>query len=88
MHGQRKKAVALKYQHGQDNAPKVVAKGGGIVAEKIIELARQHNVHITRDQHLVEVLATLEVYREIPVELYKAVAQILIFVYKMAQKKE
>ena len=86
MEDKQKKAVALKYRHGQDNAPKVVAKGTGIVAEKIIELAKQHNVHVTEDQHLVEVLSTLEVYQEIPVELYKAVAQILIFVYKMAKK--
>lgn len=82
MEDKRRKAVALKYRHGQDSAPKVVAKGSGLVGEKIIEIAKEHNVHITKDQHLVEVLSTLDVYQEIPAELYRAVAKILVFVYK------
>ncbi|MDY0039078.1 MAG: EscU/YscU/HrcU family type III secretion system export apparatus switch protein [Desulforhabdus sp.] len=85
MEDKRRKAIALKYRHGQDSAPKVVAKGSGVVAEKIIEIAKEHNVHIAKDQHLVEVLSTLDVYQEIPVELYRAVAKILVFVYKMTK---
>ena len=81
----RRKAIALKYRHGRDSAPKVVAKGSGLVAEKIVEIAREHNVHITKDQHLVEVLSTLDVYQEIPVELYRAIAKILVFVYQTSK---
>lgn len=83
-----KKAVALRYKPSQDNAPAVVAKGSGLLAEKIIEIAKEHGIPLTRDQQLVEVLSTLDLYQEIPLELYKAVAEILAFVYKMTKKIE
>lgn len=78
-----KKAVALKYDAEKDTAPKVVAKGRGFIAQKIIELARQHGVPMKEDDALVEVLSKLDIYEEIPVELYKAVAEILVFVYQV-----
>lgn len=78
-----KKAVALKYEAEKDTAPKVVAKGRGFIAQKIIELARQHGVPMKEDDALVEVLSKLDIYEEIPVELYKAVAEILVFVYQV-----
>ena len=88
MNEKSKKAVALRYKPSRDNAPSVVAKGSGLLAEKIIEIAKEHNIPLTKDQQLVEVLSTLDLYQEIPVELYKAVAETLAFIYKMTKKIE
>ncbi len=76
-----KKAVALRYDRAQDEAPKVIAKGQGRVAENIIELAKEHGIPIKDDPDLVEVLASLEIDQEIPPEIYVAVAELLAFVY-------
>lgn len=81
-----KKAAALKYMHGEDRAPRVVAKGRGSVAEKILETARQHGIPIKEDKTLVEILSSLDLYQEIPAELYRAVAEILAFVYALNLK--
>jgi flagellar biosynthesis protein len=80
------KAAALKYEHGKDHAPKVVAKGRGKVAESIIDIAKKHGVPIREDRDLVEFLSALDLYQEIPQELYKAVAEILVFVYGLRKK--
>jgi flagellar biosynthesis protein len=80
------RAAALKYNRGDDSAPKMVAKGRGKVAEKIVEIAREHNVPIKEDKDLVEFLSTLDLYQEIPQELYKAVAEILAFIYFVKDK--
>ncbi|MEZ0322885.1 MAG: EscU/YscU/HrcU family type III secretion system export apparatus switch protein [Hydrogenothermaceae bacterium] len=85
---ENKKAVALKYERFKDVAPKVVAKGKGKIAEKIIEVAKENGVYIKEDSDLVEVLSTLEIDEEIPPQLYKAVAEILVFLYKIKQKKQ
>jgi len=82
----RKKAVALQYRHQVDRAPKVVAKGQGIIAERIIEIAADHNIPLKRDPALIEVLSKMELEQEIPPELYRAVAEILAYVYKMTGK--
>jgi flagellar biosynthesis protein len=74
-------AAALKYDTRKDAAPKVIAKGQGIIAEKIIELAKKNNVPIKSDPGLVQILSKLDIDEQIPVELYKAVAEILAFVY-------
>ncbi len=86
MDEKRKKAVALQYRHQVDRAPKVVAKGQGIIAERIIEIAAEHNIPLKRDPALIEVLSKMELEHEIPPELYRAVAEILAFVYKMTGK--
>jgi flagellar biosynthesis protein len=83
---QERTAAALKYTQGKDSAPKLVAKGRGAVAEKIIEIARAHGIHIKEDKALVEVLSSLDLYQEIPPELYKAVAEILAFIYRLNKK--
>ncbi len=80
------KAAALKYIDGQDNAPKIVAKGSGKIAEKIIEIAKLRGIPIREDRELVEILSSLDLYQEIPQDLYKAVAEILAFVYMLSQK--
>jgi len=78
------KAAALKYKHGDDAAPRVVAKGKGRLADKIIALAREHGIPIHEDRDLVEILSTLDMYEEIPEELYRAVAEILTFIYRIS----
>jgi flagellar biosynthesis protein len=82
----RKKAAALKYASRMDSAPRLVARGSGWMAEKIIQTARDHNIPLKEDPPLVEILSTLDLYREIPPVLYKAVAEILVFIYKMNNK--
>jgi flagellar biosynthesis protein len=77
------KAAALKYSHGKDSAPKLTAKGRGEVAKKIIEIAKNHNIPIHEDRELVEFLSMLDLYQEIPPELYRAVAEILAFIYSV-----
>jgi len=82
-----KKAVALRYEKYRDSAPKVIAKGKGVIAEKIIEVAKQHGVYLKEDPTLVEVLSGLELYEEIPEELYKVVAEIFVLIYQAKQKR-
>lgn len=79
----KKKAAALKYKHGQDPAPRLVAKGSGWLAEKIIQSAKEHHIPLQEDPHLIEILSSLDMYEEIPPALYKAVAEILVFIYQM-----
>ena len=83
MNEEPKKAAALKYRHGEDQAPKLVAKGRGELAERILETARRHGIPIKEDKALVEILSSLELYEDIPPQLYKAVAEILAFIYRM-----
>lgn len=75
-------AVALRYNPDQDAAPVVVAKGKGAIADKIIELAAAHGVAVREDKSLVTVLSKLDLDREIPPQLYAAVAAILAFLYR------
>lgn len=79
-------AVALKYEDGRMFAPKIVAKGAGIVAEKIREIAREHNVPIVEDKPLARALFRLELDSFIPEDLYVAVAKILAYIYKLKGK--
>ncbi len=81
-----KKAVALSYNQETDNAPKVVAKGQGEIAKKIIELAKKHNIPIVEDPLLVDSLIKIDLYREIPPELYEAVAKILAYILRQTGK--
>jgi flagellar biosynthesis protein len=83
----RRQAVALHYKPGEDNAPKVTAKGKGHVAEKILELAREHKVPIREDKNLIQILSRLELEQEIPPEVYRTVAEILSFIYRLSQRQ-
>ena len=78
-----KKAVALRYIPDKDRAPKVTAKGSGVLAQKIIELAQKHGVPIKEDPALVQILAQLDFYQEIPPSVYVVVAEILAFIYSI-----
>jgi flagellar biosynthesis protein len=82
-----RQAVALRYKPGEDEAPRLTAKGQGHVAERIIELARQHGVPIRQDRNLVQVLARLDLEQEIPPNVYRAVAEILAFVYRLSLER-
>jgi len=81
-----KSAVALKYQTETDAAPKVTAKGEGLVAERIIQLARENEVPIKEDPDLVQILSQVDINKEVPPSVYKVVAELLAFVYKLNSK--
>ena len=76
-------AVALGYISERDHAPRVVAKGSGPIAEKIIQTARQHAVPLVADPVAGELLGQVELGAEIAPEFYLAVAEILAFVYRL-----
>lgn len=79
----RRKAVAIRYDAESEQAPKVVAKGSGHVADRILELATEHGIEIYEDHNLVEALAQLDLNQEIPEVLFKSVAEVLAFVYRL-----
>lgn len=80
------KAVALKYNGHDGTAPKVVAKGVGFVAGKIIHSAKEHGVPIYQNKTLTGMLMAVELDREIPPELYQAVAEVLAYIYRLDQR--
>lgn len=80
-----RKAVALRYDPEGDTAPRVIAKGDRLLAERIIETARQNNVPVHEDPDLVSILSALDINREIPDTLYRAVAEVLAYVYRVNQ---
>ncbi|MFO7749081.1 MAG: EscU/YscU/HrcU family type III secretion system export apparatus switch protein [Desulfobacteraceae bacterium] len=82
------KAVALGYEAKKAAAPKVVAKGEGTIARRIIEIAEEHDIPVKDDPDLIEVLSKLDIDEEIPPEIYVAVAELLAFVYSVNSKKE
>ena len=78
-----KEAVALGYEPERHGAPTVYASGKGEIAKKIIETAEKHGIPIRKDPALLEVLSLLNIGEEIPENVYKAVAEILAFVYSI-----
>lgn len=82
-----KQAIALEYDPS-DEAPRVVASGRGVLAEKIIEKSKESDVPVHRDDKLADTLSRLEIGEMIPPELYEVVAEILIFVDSMDKLKK
>lgn len=80
------RAIAIVYNESEAAAPKVVASGKGVVAEKIIATAREAGIHIQEDANLVELLSKISIGDEIPTELYQTVAEVLAFVYRINEK--
>jgi len=78
--------VALRYEEKKDDAPKVVASGKGRMAERMLELARDHEVPVHKDPTLVDMLSYVDVGSEIPPELYSMVAEVLVFIYNVDKK--
>ncbi len=81
-----KQAIALEYDPS-DEAPRVIASGRGILAEKIIEKAQESDVPIHKDDKLADTLSRLDIGDMIPPELYEVVAEILVFVDSMDKIK-
>lgn len=86
----RLRAVALRYERAagaeEAAAPQVVAKGRGLVAERILALARDHDVPVREDRDLLEMLSACELGEEIPAEVYTAVAELLAWLYRCNQE--
>lgn len=80
-------AVALDYDMARDGAPRVMAKGHGDVARRIIDLAKANGIHVRRDADLAQVLSALDIGTEIPVEAFAAVAEILSYVYDANRRR-
>ena len=78
-----KEAAALRYDQERDAVPRVVAKGKGQMAEKIIALAREHDIDVYEDPDLIEMLSKLEVTELIPDKLFLAVAEVMAYVYRL-----
>lgn len=78
-----KKAVALGYDIDIDNAPKVLAKGEGKLANNIIKIAQENEIPIKKDEDLVELLSAIDIEKEIPSSMYKAVSEIFSFIYDL-----
>ncbi|MCW8894382.1 MAG: EscU/YscU/HrcU family type III secretion system export apparatus switch protein [Sulfurimonas sp.] len=81
-----KKAAALRYDAKKESAPRVVAKGQGQSAQNIIKIAQLHNLPIKKDEDLIELLSKVELDKEVPEALYKAVAEVFSFIYKVTNK--
>jgi flagellar biosynthesis protein len=77
-------AIALTY-NGDDDAPRVVAKGRGLLAQAIIERAHQHGVYVHESRELVALLIQVDLDQRIPPALYRAVAELLAWVYRLEQ---
>ena len=79
----RKKVVALRYDTESEFAPKMIVKGSGYIAEHILALAKDNDIHVHEDPDLLNVLSVLDIQSEIPEHLYLAVPEVLAFVYQL-----
>ncbi|MCB0877789.1 MAG: EscU/YscU/HrcU family type III secretion system export apparatus switch protein [Thermoleophilia bacterium] len=78
--------AALGYEAGQDNAPKLIAHGRGHMAQRIMELAEQHDLPVRQDPTLVSILGALDVGAEVPPDLYGVIAEVLAWAYHADQE--
>ena len=78
--------MALRFNEEVDPTPRVIARGTGYVARKLVELAREKGIPVRTDADLVEALAQLDLGEIIPPELYPAVAEVLAYIYRMNGK--
>ncbi|MET3682120.1 flagellar biosynthesis protein [Alkalibacillus flavidus] len=82
----RKEAIALKYDEGEHEAPEVIAKGKGLIAEEILDRAEGHDVPIYEDPALMNLMSELNINEKIPEDLYQAVAEVFAFIYRLDKK--
>jgi flagellar biosynthesis protein len=80
----QRKTIALAYRQ-TDAAPRVVARGRGLVAEEIISRAREHGVYVHESPELVSLLMQVDLDQHIPPQLYRAVAELLAWLYRLEQ---
>lgn len=83
-HDPRRRAAALRYDGG--DAPRLVAAGRGRLADRIVETAREHGIPLREDPVLAEALTALEIDTTVPPELYRAVAEALLWAYRLQQR--
>lgn len=81
------KAAALKYDQGLNTSPILLAKGQGEIANKIIALAKEHDISVFQNKALVDSMLNLEINEEIPPRLYRAVAELFSWLMKVESKK-
>jgi flagellar biosynthesis protein len=86
MNAEVKSPLAVALHYDRTGAPRVVAKGKGAIGAKIIEVAREHNIPIEENEMLAGALSNVELGDEIPSELYKAVAEVLVFVMRLTKR--
>ncbi|NIK10772.1 EscU/YscU/HrcU family type III secretion system export apparatus switch protein [Alkalibacillus sp. S2W] len=82
----RKEAMALSYNEASDDAPEIVAKGKGLVADEILERATDHDVPVYEDPALMNLMSELNINEKIPEDLYQAVAEVFVFIYQLDKK--
>ncbi len=83
-----KKAVALKYENQRTSAPKVIAKGKGAIAQKIVEKADEYEIPIFQNETLANSLMEIELDEQIPPRLYKAIAEVFVWLMKSEKKAQ
>jgi flagellar biosynthesis protein len=83
---QIKNQLAIALHYDRTGAPRVIAKGKGPIGAKIVEVARAHGIPIEENEVLAGALSNVEIGDEIPAELYKAVAEVLIFVLRLSKR--
>jgi flagellar biosynthesis protein len=84
MSAERRSQLAVALHYDRTGAPRVIAKGKGSLGAKIIEVAKAHDIPIEENEVLAGALSNVELGDEIPAELYKAVAEVLIFVLRLS----
>lgn len=87
MSEEKKDVIALRYEL-EDEAPKIIAKGKGYIADKILQQAEEHNIPIYEDPTLVQLLGKLNINDKIPEQLYEIVAEVFAFIYQLDRKIE
>lgn len=83
---ERQLAVALQYEKGTRDAPRVVAKGRGLLADRIVQLAEENGIVVEANPALAEALGGIELDDTIPIELYEAVAIVIGYVLQVSKK--
>ena len=86
MSAESKNQLAVALHYDRTGAPRVVAKGKGAIGRKIIEVAKAYEIPIEENEVLAGALSNVELGDEIPAELYKAVAEVLVFVLKLTKR--
>lgn len=84
----QKKAAVIKYDPEQDRAPRVVAHGRGLVAERLIEEAAKAELPMTQDPLLVEALLHIDLGSEVPPQLYQVIAEVLLLLQRAQREEE
>ena len=87
MSEEKKDVIALRYEL-EDEAPKIIAKGKGYIADKILQQAEEHNIPIYEDPTLIQLLGKLNINDKIPEQLYEIVAEVFAFIYQLDRKIE